>query len=527
MLDGNSQVLCGPFLEEDIPDYQAAMTHYITHWSKTLSPLQGELIQAIIGWTARFARRWTRDACTFATFMQGALPNPETGFAGVPPLTPVSAAAFSKARKELIAYGVIQQTEQGHYSVNYAITCLDLVEHATVRDRMRKHATNGSILSTDEGIQQWALQRAMFSQTLNTENKSSNASQNAEKALSSSPCSQTLQDQCSKTSARSTSLNNGNTTKKKNGSTNSCNEPEQTSVTSGSEATSTKKKPSPTPPDGNTTSQPMSVFYKEKSTPQHQLTLRLSLYRNISSFDISQEEISRIKNEVYLMSKGKRSAADILADVSASVDGKREALVAKRRTRMTLADRVVLFERSWMRGQRERSSDIPPNRFVNRDKKLLKDQLLKPAEGTKLDIEEFAYWVALNWTSIGAKYFTKTRKYPANPAFGWMIRCLETYTLAYQEREYLEDVTIDRKDIERRERRKDESVEARIERERRKDDELAALRAELAEANEELRQAARRGRVRKTDLDREIEKAGKPKRGRIDPKKYNDKLKGW
>lgn len=134
-----------------------------------------------------------------------------------------------------------------------------------------------------------------------------------------------------------------------------------------------------------------------------------------------------------------RTAEQILADVTASVGAARDKVRDKRRKRRTLADLCSLFENAWNRGQREKSKEVPPTRLVQRDRALLKSQIITPFRDTTIDIEDFAYWVALNWHAIGAQYFTKSKRYPELPAFRWLVKCLETYTLAYQNREYLDE----------------------------------------------------------------------------------------
>jgi hypothetical protein len=129
----------------------------------------------------------------------------------------------------------------------------------------------------------------------------------------------------------------------------------------------------------------------------------------------------------------------LLANVSTVVNAKREKVASKRRGRRTLADMSALFIQSWERGQRESDSTTIPTRIVNKDRALLKSQLLKAFQRTEIDIEDFAYWCANKWDAIGANYFTKSKKYPTTPAFRWLVACLEIYVQAYDNREFMDD----------------------------------------------------------------------------------------
>lgn len=135
---------------------------------------------------------------------------------------------------------------------------------------------------------------------------------------------------------------------------------------------------------------------------------------------------------------GKRSAADVLQGITASVSAGRDKVAAKRKSRRSLADMVALFESNWAKGQRDAGSSMP-NRIVGRDRALIKSQLLKRVQGGNFDTDAFAYWVARHWSAIGAQYFNKVKVYPEHPVMPWFITCMETYILAYEQREYLDE----------------------------------------------------------------------------------------
>lgn len=121
-----------------------------------------------------------------------------------------------------------------------------------------------------------------------------------------------------------------------------------------------------------------------------------------------------------------------------SVQAKRQALADKRMKRGTLADLCNMFEDGWREGQKERNPALMPARLVNRDRALLKSQIVGPAREAGIDVRAFGHWVASNWDGIGGTFFKKAKSYPANPAFPWLVRCLETYTAAFADRDGLD-----------------------------------------------------------------------------------------
>jgi hypothetical protein len=164
---------------------------------------------------------------------------------------------------------------------------------------------------------------------------------------------------------------------------------------------------------------PYSLYYKNEPSPSNKL----------------EGDMLNTIRDIFM---GKRSAAEILASVQTTVTAGRTKITDKRKKRRTLQDACALFEAEWASGQRDRDSTAPANRIVGKDRALLKNQIIKRSEGTDLDTDAFAYWVAKNWQAIGATYFEKAKRYPERPVVPWLIACFETYIIAYQQREHLD-----------------------------------------------------------------------------------------
>lgn len=162
-----------------------------------------------------------------------------------------------------------------------------------------------------------------------------------------------------------------------------------------------------------------------------------SLYYKIehSPLDKSKGTLLDKMKEVFM---GKRTAAQLMQDVSRTVDEGRQKVHDKRRKRRTLADRCALFESEWAKGQRDRDSSGPVSRIVGRHRAALKNQILKHFENTEINTDAFAYWVANNWQAIGATYFQKAKSYPERPVIPWLVKCIETYVIAWEQREHLD-----------------------------------------------------------------------------------------
>lgn len=339
--DRRSQALCGPFSSEDLPDYQAAIQHAKAHWRRLLSVTQYEILEAIIDRTARFGRYQAK--IVTAWFYEGHDANPESGYAGCAPITPVSGKTFYAARAFLEKVGIVTRTDDT-YAIDYSVTAIDLAADEDVQKRVLHENKRGGMLSTIEGIVEWA--HSMVARMV-------------------------------------------------------------------------------------------------KPSKQEQETVTPYTVQSNNTHGISKDKSSEIRrggilwNSVSGFIMGERSLADVVAAAHNAVDDRREQLADKRRKRRTLADEVSLFEAAWQRGQREKDSSVPATRIIPRERKLLKDQLIKRYRDTSIDLEDFAHWTAHNWQAIGAQYFTKSRNYPDFPAFRWFLACLETYSLAYQKRDLL------------------------------------------------------------------------------------------
>lgn len=218
-----------------------------------------------------------------------------------------------------------------------------------------------------------------------------------------------------------------------------------------------------------------------------------SLYYKIqpSPLDKSKGNFRKLFRDIFM---GKRDVSEIMQSITAGVQERRDRVTQKRKVRRTLADRAALFETEWLRGQREKNSKRPPARIVGRDRALIKSQILKNAEGTELDTDAFAYWVAHHWQAIGAQYFPNSKRYPEFPVIPWLIKCFEVYITAFEQREFLdEDGTKSDTDYMRRAAQADKIREAGINALAAADRENANLRAQLRERDRLLEEAVKSG----------------------------------
>ncbi len=131
-------------------------------------------------------------------------------------------------------------------------------------------------------------------------------------------------------------------------------------------------------------------------------------------------------------------AEDLKASILAAVAERGNRLQAKRASRATLADRATLAENAWRKGQTDRDRGTLPGKLIPRDRKLLKDHIIRAAEGLDFDPADFLHWCAVNWDGIGGAFFQKAKSYPTAPAFPWLVRCLQTYSEAYRQRDTLD-----------------------------------------------------------------------------------------
>jgi hypothetical protein len=342
-----SQVLCGPFSTDELPSYQAAVIHCQAHFEPTLQRTAVQMVQFVMNVTARFGRKWAR--VPFGLFFKGIPSNPEKGFAGVNPMNPVSEKTFYTVRSYLMELGVLR-FENGKYAIDYSLTALHLVQHDSVQKRILHENKRGGILSTVDGILEWAagiVQRLL-------------PKQRKQKA-----------------------------------------KPVQEAV-----------------------SEPKCLENKDLPYTFHIENYNISPDKSGSMYERTRE---------YFMKK----ASEVMQALH-NVQAKRDALADKRMKRGTLADLCNLFEDGWRSGQKERNPALMPARLVVRDRALLKSQIVGPAREAGIDVRDFAYWTALNWDGLGATFFKKAKSYPLQPAFAWLVRCLESYTGAYHQRDGLD-----------------------------------------------------------------------------------------
>ena len=186
----------------------------------------------------------------------------------------------------------------------------------------------------------------------------------------------------------------------------------------------------------------------------------------------------------------------IKARIGAAVDSKREKVFSDRRKRGTLADGASLFAVAWARGSKERNPRMPANRLIARDRALLKAQIVKPFRDSDVDIEEFAFWCAKHWDAIGATYFQKSKGYPETPAFRWLAVCLETYLLAFENREYLDEtLQLDSKNMRQKAATTDRVIAQAASAAKHSTDEIAFLRQAMKELAAENRRLKGEGKT--------------------------------
>lgn len=177
----------------------------------------------------------------------------------------------------------------------------------------------------------------------------------------------------------------------------------------------------------------------------------------------------------------------LLHSITARVENDRGRTREKRAKRRTIGDQTNLFVQEWERGQRDNPKYSAPARLVSRDRKLLKDQIIHPFQNGNSKPEDFAYWVAKNWDAIGAQYFSKSKKYPEYPAFRWLVACLETYLVAYEQRDYLDETaTMDRTAAARQSSAAKQAIEDAKQYRASTDEEVEDLRRQLREQDKEM-----------------------------------------
>lgn len=407
-----SQQLVGPFSRKSLPDYQAAIQHYRTQLSWALSPNMRHIVERIIDSTVRFKDRYSY--ISYRNFMDGMLPNPDKGFAGIAPIPHMSEKTFYGAVGALCDMGIVIK-DGLKYSLDYSIMALDLAEREDVQRRVLHENKRGGLLSTIDGIISWATKLVAH-----------------------------------------------------------WSGPEQ------------EEKPEPQQNKDEGSTYPIPSIITPTNLPDKSGSIMRAVIKGIIM--------------------GTNSASDLKSSILATVQAGRDKQSTKRRNRRTLADECTLFEQAWQRGQRARNSDMPATRIAGADRALLKTQIVKPAQGTKLDVEEFGAWVAEHWDAIGAQYFAKAKSYPEAPALRWLIKCLETYITAFQQREYLDETgSLNKTDLMQKAAGFDRANETAHDTAKAAQERINALEAELRTANNRLAKARRTGRVESDDFEKEMD----------------------
>lgn len=414
---GQQQV--GPFSKKSLPDYQAAIQHHRTQFAWALSQNMRHIVERVIDSTVRFGDRYAY--ISYQNFMDGSRPNPSKGYAGIAPIPHMTRKTFYSVIGSLVDMGILVKDEL-KYSINYATDALDLAPRPDVQRRVLHENRRGGLLSTVEGIIEWAT----------------------------------------KLVAHLT------------GETGAGEKPAEQQDTQENKA--------------------IEGCHRIPSTITHT--------------KLPDKSGNNMQSLIQGLIMGKITSEDVKRSILATVASKRDKLDSKRRGRRTLADQVALFEQAWQDGQRKRDSSILPSRILGKHRAILKSQILKPSADT-LDTEHFARWTAENWDVVRDAYFSKSSKYPENPAFPWLVACLETYVTAYSNRDHLGDPTfsLSRRDLLRQADTAKHVAANVADASGKQADEIKALKAELNEANARLNKAIRDGKVELTPDEQEMRDA--------------------
>lgn len=407
-----SQVLCGPFLPTDFPGFQAAIDHLESQWRGPLPTMAARVAYAAVTLTSKFNR--TKCRISARLLQRGLRRNRLTGFSGLAPFVE-SVQSINESIRELVRLGIFVVDELGRTAIDYSITAADLVADEEIYKSVRKRNSFNPKMRTREGVTEWGMRLAAW--LLPHNDKTTGKSQSGSKTSGSS-------------SADSKSGSGIPNQKCENLSSGG-----QESAVSNSADTSI----APTsPPDTTSVS-----CRKQENTPARSLwkkTIGNQCLGSAESYSLLYRTTTLSGDKSpsskwdWLMSK----ASELKELILASAKAKQDSLTAKRKGRMNFSDMCNLFEEGWRSGQRERDQTVMPGRLVARDRALLKTQIIGPARDAGIDPKDFAYWIAVNWDGIGATFFKKAKSYPAQPAFAWLVRCLETYSGAYAQRDGLD-----------------------------------------------------------------------------------------
>jgi len=406
----NSQALCGPFSLNELPSFQAAVEHLESQWREPLPTLAARIVYAAISVTAKFNRSACRLSARF--LRRGLKRNAATGFSGLAAFIETE-QAINNALNLLYSTGVFRRDARGRTTIDYSKTAYDLVQCEDIRKSVKRRYSHNPYMRTCEGIIEWAAKLTSWLLPQNTKETYQNGSTTS--VSSNKECE-------SGVGSQNQSLPQSSTAQQVSADANSvgtmsgtlCN-PSTTSVCVVGKANSSDRSPWIKPNGNQCLGYPESYSFSYRTTP-----------------------LSGDKSPSSIWDRVMSNAESIKAAVLASVAAGRNRLQEKRIKRANISDLCTLFEDAWRKGQHERDSSILPSRLVARDRKLLKDQVIYPSRDVDMDVRDFAHWVALHWDAIGATYFEKAKSYPDAPAFRWFVRCLETYTTAYQNRAHLD-----------------------------------------------------------------------------------------
>lgn len=208
---------------------------------------------------------------------------------------------------------------------------------------------------------------------------------------------------------------------------------------------------------------------------------------------------------------GQRTPAQLLSAVQTEASAKASRVREKQQKRGTLADRLAFFKREWENGQRELLSGGVPTRIVTRrDQSNIKTQILRAFEGTDHCPGHFAYWVTANWRNVGKMYFAKAKSYPSKPVLPWLIKCLDTYVEAYEQRDLVSfDMLAEGVNVEQAAKRRIASADEAEKRLQSTATELAVAEAEIRDLKKALnekgsKRTAKPRRQALPDFDEEV-----------------------
>lgn len=462
----------------DMFSYQAATYHAHQHWKCGLPDSVYDLAFLVICLLNKFKKVWIRLSENLV--YNPARPDDAKAFTGGV-VYMHSRSSYYRAMSILQDYGILIKNDAGEYSLDFSVRLSHLITRDAVKDSIR-HRNPRGWGATDEGIETCARLLDEWNQ------QTGDISRSPEKLLNSK-------------------TNSSPDSEKQSVSENMCNDtPSSPSFTSTSSTTAADTT------NSSCQAHHQPVIIKSRTLPNalkrlaHRIGYR-EIGANLLNSLMSHYSETVTTNNTFIQDKSwmknvsweaperfyiMRSPADILAHAQRALTERSNRLQAKRKARGSITDLCNLFEEGWRTGQKERNASIMPARLVSRDRALLKSQIIGPAREAGIDVQDFAKWCALNWDGIGATFFHKAKSYPQQPTFAWFVRCLETYSNAYAQRDGL-DLSGKANPSQRVTTQAVAAISERAEKAvSRASETVADLQAQLREAREEL------ARVRKT-----------------------------